>query len=131
MPRVHPVQAAVAAGLMSGSLVAQAQPQQDALYRLVVASAKCEQDAANGRLCRYQIGKMLDVSIKDAGGTDTVVAFNFSSVKEEIYAVWYFGCVAIVPGEASPGWYKGAHGVYISPRNGLVYQSRAECERSK
>lgn len=131
MPRIHTVQAAVAAVLMAGSWVAQAQPQQDALYRLVVASARCEQDAANGRLCRYQIGKTLDVSIKDAGGTDTVVAFNFSSVKEEIYAVWYFGCVAVVPGEASTGRYRDAHGVYISPRNGLVFQSRAECERSQ
>lgn len=64
------------------------------------------------------------------GGTDTVVAFNFSSVKEEIYAVRYFGCVAVVPGEASSGRYRGAHGVHVSPRNGLVYQSRAECERS-
>ena len=59
-----------------------------------------------------------------------MVAFQLSDINKELYAVMYFGCVAIVPGNAHAQNYGKEYGVFISPNTGLVYLSIAECKKS-
>jgi hypothetical protein len=107
--------------------IALAQTQQESLFQRALQGTKCEQIPNNGRYCKYQFGDVLEIGIKDVGGTDTVVGFNNSNIKNELYAVLYFGCIAIVPGEAHPRNYSHEYGVFISPKTGLLYQTSAEC----
>ena len=106
---------------------AYAQSTQDFLFHRALKATKCEQIPNNGRYCKYAFDNVVQVGIKDVGGSDTVIGFHNSSIKNELYAVMYFGCVVIVPGEAHPRTYDRDYGVHISPKTGLVYKTSAEC----
>lgn len=97
----------------------------------VVAGAECKQTVNNGLICDYKIEDQLSFSIKDAGGTDTVIGFRQSNINNEFYAVFYFGCVVVVPGHAHLQNYDLDYGVYVSPMNGRVYRTKAECESAR
>jgi hypothetical protein len=103
-----------------------ADAQQLQLLNRVLAGTKCEETVNNGRICDYSVGK-LAFSIKDVGGTDTVIGFRHSDIQDELYAVMYFGCVAVVPGKAHPRNYNLAYGVHVSPRTGNVYATSEAC----
>lgn len=103
---------------------------QDQLFARALQGATCEQIANNGRYCRFKFEKGPEISIKDAGGSDTVIGFHKSNIDDELYAVMYFGCVAVVPGMAHPRKYDRNFGVFISPTTGLVYRADPECRRS-
>jgi hypothetical protein len=120
----------IAAALLLSSLEVAAQSTQDALFARALKATTCQQTPNNGRYCKYEFGTTLAIGIKDVGGTDTVVGFHNSSIKNELYAVLYFGCVVVVPGEAHPRNYDRDYGVHISPKTGLVYRSSAECRAS-
>ena len=70
------------------------------------------------------------IGIKDVGGSDTVIGFHNSNIKNELYAVLYFGCVVVVPGKAHPDNYTKDYGVSISPKTGLVYKTTSKCRAS-
>lgn len=106
---------------------ATAQPLQDQLFARALQSVKCEQVPNNGRYCTYKFRDTLEFGIKDVGGADTVVGFYNSNIKNELYAVLYFGCVAVVPGHAHARNYEKDYGVFVSPKTGLVYRTSAEC----
>ena len=110
--------------------VAHGQSDQDALLQRALKATSCEQVPNNGRYCKYEFGNVLTIGIKDVGGTDTVVGFHNSSIKNELYAVLYFGCIVIVPGNTHPRNYAKEYGVHISPKTGLVYKTSAECRAS-
>lgn len=110
---------------LSGS--ATAESAKDALFAKVVAGAECKQDVSNGLLCSYKVGKRLHIGIKDAGGSDPVIAFRHSDWDDDFYAVMYFGCIVVVPGTASKEKYEG-DGIYIAPKNGRVFRTRSECQ---
>lgn len=122
--------ALIAAAVALALPAAYAQSKQDVLYQRAMKGTSCEQVPNNGRYCKYEFGKVLAIGIKDVGGTDTVVGFHNSSIKNELYAVLYFGCIAVVPGEAHPRNYDKEYGVLISPKTGLVYKTSAECRAS-
>ena len=84
----------------------------------------------NGRSCTYKFGEFLEIGIKDIGGTDTVIGFHHSDMREELYAVMYFGCIAVVPGGAHPRNYDRNYGVFISPTTGRIYSTSAECRKT-
>jgi hypothetical protein len=107
--------------------LALAQSPQEKLFQRTLQGSKCEQIQDNGRYCTYQFGSILEIGIKDVGGSDTVVGFHNSNIKNELYAALYFGCIAVVPGKAHPDNYGREYGVFISPTTGLVYQTSAEC----
>ena len=107
-----------------------AQSQQDVLLQRALKGTTCEQVPNNGRSCKYEFGNVLTLRIKDVGGTDTVVGFHNSNIKNELYAVLYFGCIVVVPGQAHPRNYDKDYGVHISPKTGLVYKTSAECRAS-
>ena len=106
------------------------QPNQNALFQRALKATSCAQIPNNGRYCKYEFGNVLTIGIKDVGGTDTVVGFNNSSIKNELYAVLYFGCIVVVPGNTHPRNYDREYGVHISPKTGLVYKTSAECRAS-
>ena len=110
--------------------IAQAQSPQDSLFQRALKATTCSQTLSNGRICKYEFGNTLSITIKDVGGTDTVVGFQNSNINNELYAVLYFACVVIVPGAAHPRSYDRDYGVHISPKTGLVYKSSAECRSS-
>ena len=107
-----------------------AQSKQDVLFQRALKATSCEQIPNNGRYCKYEFERVLSIGIKDVGGTDTVVGFHNSNIKNELYAVLYFGCIAVVPGEAHPKNYDREYGVHISPKTGVVYGTSAECRAS-
>lgn len=111
--------------------VAYSQSLQDRLFAKVVAGTECKQTVNNGLVCEYKIGDQLRFSIKDAGDTDTVVGFSHSNINNELYAVLYFGCIVVVPGQAHPRNYDKDHGVYVSPKNGRVYKTKNECQSAR
>ena len=104
-----------------------AQSPQDALLQRALKAAVCEQTANNGRYCKYEFGQVLTIGIKDVGGTDTAIGFHNSNIKNELYAVMYFGCIAVVPGVAHRQPYDKDYGVHVSPKTGLVYRTSREC----
>jgi hypothetical protein len=106
------------------------QSKQEVLFQRALKGTSCEQVPNNGRYCKYDFGKSLLIGIKDVGGTDTVVGFHNSNIKNELYAVLYFGCIVVVPGEAHTRNYDKEYGVHISPKTGLVYKTSAECRAS-
>lgn len=113
------------------SHAAGAQALQDQLFARVVAGSDCKQTVNNGLICDYKVGNKLSFSIKDAGGTDTVVGFHYSNINDEFYAVYYFDCIVVVPGHAHSRNYDRDYGVYVSPKNGRVYRTRQECQSAK
>lgn len=106
------------------------QSTQDRLLQRATAAMKCEEIPNNGRYCTYRFGNTLQIGIKDVGGSDTVVGFHNSNINNELYAVLYFGCVAVVPGHAHPKNYDRDYGVSISPKTGKIYRTSAECQSS-
>ncbi len=104
---------------------------QDQLFTRVVFGADCKQTVNNGLICDYKVGNKLSFSIKDAGGTDTVVGFRYSNIDDDFYGVYYFDCIVVVPGHAHPRNYDRDYGVYVSPKNGRVYRTRQECQSAK
>lgn len=109
------------------SISAAAQSAKDDLFAKVVAGADCKQSVNNGLICEYKVGQKLRFSIKDAGGSDPVIAFRHSDWDDDFYAVMYFGCIVVVPGAASKEKYD-SDGIYIAPKNGRVFRSRSECQ---
>ena len=103
---------------------------QDKLYQRALNGIKCEEVSNNGRYCTYRFGNTLTIGIKDVGGSDTVVGFHNSNIKNELYAVLYFGCIVVVPGKAHQPNYTTDYGVSISPKTGLVYKTTRECRDS-
>jgi hypothetical protein len=103
---------------------------QDRLFQRAVEATKCEEIPNNGRYCTYGFGKVLQIGIKDVGGSDTVVGFHNSNINNELYAVLYFGCVTVVPGHAHPRNYNKDYGVFISPKTGNIYRTSPECQAS-
>ena len=101
--------------------------QQLQLLNRVLAGTKCEESMHNGRICDYSVGKLF-ISIKDVGGSDTVVGIRHSDIEDELYAVIYFGCIAIVPGKSHPRGYNKAYGVHVSPVTGNVYATSEACQ---
>lgn len=101
-------------------------PKED-LFGKVVGGANCKQTVNNGLMCEYKVGQNLKFGIKDAGGSDQVISFRHSDWDEDFYAVMYFGCIVVVPGTATNEKYDG-DGVYVAPKNGLVFRTRHECQ---
>lgn len=126
--KTHHFLLAVVAAL--GSSITQADSQKD-LYDLVQSGSLCEQTQNNGLICNYAINNGPVFSIKDAGGTDTVIGVRHSDMDEMFYLVMYKGCLVVVPGRAHPAGYDREYGVYISPVTGRTYINRKECEATK
>lgn len=120
----------LAAALSLAQPAAHGQSSQDALFQRAMKATSCEQIPNNGLYCNYEFGSVLSFGIKDVGGTDTVIGFHNSSIKNELYAVLYYGCIAVVPGNAHPRNYDRDYGVHISPKTGLVYKTSTECRAS-
>lgn len=102
---------------------------QERLFQRAKEATKCnDQPRPTGRYyCTYKFGNVLEIGIKDVGGSDTVIGFHNSNINNELYAVMYFGCVAIVPGNAHPKNYGLDYGVFISPKTGNIYRTSSEC----
>jgi hypothetical protein len=100
------------------------------LYERVKGAASCEQSEGNGRYCEYKLDGVFEIGIKDVGGEHTVVGFRHSNVDAELYAVLYGGCVAIVPGKSNKTAHHRDYGVFISPKDGMVYRTSVQCEGS-
>ena len=115
---------------LSSLNLAGAQSLLNKMFELVVAGAECKQDLNNWLNCNYKVGQNLKFSIKDAGGSDQVISFNHSDINDDYAAVMYFGCIVVIPGHATKNHGKDDN-VYVSPKNGRVYQTRQECQSAK
>ena len=113
--------------LSLGAVPVHAQTLQESLLQRAALGTTCKEIPNNGRYCTYKFGDSPEIGIKDVGGTDTVIGFHHSDIRKELYAVMYFGCVAVVPGQAHPRNYDRDYGVFISPRTGRTYSTSREC----
>ena len=118
--------------LLAAGLAFAQQSLQDRLFQRAIEATKCNDfPRPTGRYyCTYKFGKVLEIGIKDVGGSDTVIGFHNSNINNELYAVMYFGCVAVVPGHAHPRNYDLDYGVFISPKTGNIYRTSSECQAS-
>ena len=82
--------------------------QQELLFIKVDEGTSCTNTINNGLICDYKIGESLEFSIKDVGGSDTVIGFHLSNIDNEFYAVMYFGCVVVVHAALERGSHLGA-----------------------
>jgi hypothetical protein len=57
--------------------------------------------------------------------------FQRSDISERFYAVWYLGCIAVVPGHAHSPGYDWSYAEFVSPKTGDVYRSREECQHAR
>ena len=60
------------------------------------------------------------------GALGWIVSFGLMG----FYVVLYFGCVAVVPGEAHPRNYGRDYAVFISPKTGGLYRTSNECRKT-
>jgi hypothetical protein len=125
-----PVHVALFVGSVVQPIEANAQSQQESLFQRIAAGTKCEQVPSNGLYCKYELSSVVSVSIKDVGGAETVIGFLNSNIKNEFYAVMYFGCVVIVPGNAYMKNYDRNLEIFISPKTGGLYRVPKECQDS-
>jgi hypothetical protein len=116
--------------MVTPTITAQTITLQEKLFNRALQGTTCEQIPNNGRYCTYRFGDVLEIGIKDVGGTDTVIGFLHSDWKKELYAVMYFGCISVVPGASHPNNYDSDYGVFISPKTGLVYRTLTECTKA-
>ena len=95
------------------------------LMELVDAGKSCSSER-RGLECRYRVGDYFHVSIAALGTAETGIHFLKSDESREIYASFgsMHGCVIV-------NRMKGVRGfpefVFISPRNGKVYESWSDC----
>ena len=115
---------------LSTSNLADARSLLDKMFGLVISGTECKQDVNEELICNYRVGQNLKFSIKDAGGSDTVITFRHSDINDDYAAVMYFGCIVVIPGFATKNHEKDDN-VYISPKNGRAYRNREECQFAK
>lgn len=95
------------------------------LMELVEAGKSCSSER-RGLECSYRVGNYFHVSITALGTAETGIHFLKSDESREIYASFgsMHGCVIV-------NRMKGVGGfpefVFLSPRNGKVYESWVEC----
>ncbi len=127
-PRIRTLLARAVSGFIWLPMIAAAA--EPSLYERVKSAVSCEQSEANGRYCEYKLDGVLEIGIKNVGGANTVVGFRHSNVDAELYAVLYGGCIAIVPGKSNKTAHHRDYGVFISPKDGVVYRTSVQCEHS-
>jgi hypothetical protein len=98
------------------------------LLTIINASKKCE-ETDRGIECSYQVGDFFKVSIADIGTESSGIHFEKSNSDMPIYASFgmLHGCVIVNRFEGTrgiPEW------VFISPKNGNVYNSWRECGKA-
>jgi hypothetical protein len=98
------------------------------LFEIISESKNCE-NIISGKECDYSVGNFFKVSIA-AIGTDIAAIYFFKSDAEQpVYGSFgtHHGCVII-------NRWKGSKGlpeyVFISPKNGNVYNSWQECGKA-
>ncbi|WP_157573289.1 hypothetical protein [Novosphingobium sp. AAP83] len=94
------------------------------LLSILNSSKKCE-NSERGRECNYQVGDFFKVSIADVGSKSAGIHFEKSNSDMPINASFgiLHGCVIVnrVDNKAMTEW------VFISPKNGNVYNDWREC----
>ena len=98
------------------------------LLTIINASKKCE-ETDRGIECSYQVGDFFKVSIADIGTESSGIHFEKSNSDMPLYASFgiLHGCVIVNRFEGTKGipeW------VFISPKNGNVYNSWRECRKA-
>lgn len=100
-------------------------PESRPLMELVKAGKSCSSER-RGLECSYRVGSYFHVSIAALGTAETGIHFRKSDESREIYASFgsMHGCVIV-------NRMKGVGGfpefVFISPKNGKVYESWVDC----
>jgi hypothetical protein len=99
------------------------------VFPAVIAGTACKTDANKFQTCEYRAGKSLDVVISGVGTPAAGVVFLKSDLEGDYYAGFgtQHGCIFVKPGKAS-GITDPADVVFISPRNGRIYQNWHACQ---
>ena len=95
------------------------------LLSILNDSKKCE-DNVRGIECNYQVGDFFKVSIADVGSKSAGIHFEKSNSDMPINASFgiLHGCVIVNRFKGAKG---GPEWVFISPKNGNIYNDWREC----
>ena len=101
------------------------------LFEIINKSKTCEvaRGIFGGTDCSYRVGDFFKISIAAIGTQVTGIHFEKSDSDKPIYASFgtSHGCVIVNRFDGAKG---AAEFVFISPKNGLVYNSWQECEKA-
>lgn len=129
MTRVFALACLLASMSLSRSVSAQT------AFEAATTGARCTQNAQGSRMCRYEIGSSLVVSIAAVGESDAGVSFLKSDFNGAFYArmAVQHRCVIVSGGMKAPEAAKALDGylAFISPRTGLVYRTWESCEAAR
>lgn len=104
-------------------------------FEAATKGASCTQNAQGTRLCRFEIGADLVITITAVGETDAGVSILRSDFDGDFFArmALQHRCVIVSGGMKAPEATKtpGGYLAFISPRTGLVYRSWQECESAR
>jgi hypothetical protein len=93
---------------------------------VIVNNAKTCESGDRGNECNYRIGDSFHVSIAGVGTASAGIHFLKSDSTKPIYASFGMGHGCVIVNRL-----KGAKGipefVFISPKNGVVYESWSDC----
>jgi hypothetical protein len=121
--------------IMASPLVSAPAARAQTAFEATVKGARCTQNSQGSRLCRFEVGADLIVSITAVGEPDAGISFLRSNIEGEFFArtAIQHDCVIVSAGVKAPNAAKAAGGdlAFISPRTGRVYRTWQECETAQ
>jgi hypothetical protein len=104
-------------------------------FEATIKGARCTQNSEGTRLCRFEVGSDLVVSITAVGEQDAGISFIRSNIDGDFFArtAIQHQCIIVSAGMKAPEAAKapGADLAFISPRTGRVYRTWQECESAR
>lgn len=121
--------------VMASPLVSASAVEAQTAFEATIKGARCTQNSQGTRLCRFDVGADLIVSITAVGEPDAGISFLRSNIEGDFFArtAMQHHCVIVSAGVKAPTAAKvpGGDLAFISPRTGRVYRTWQECETAQ
>lgn len=121
--------------VMAGPLVSATAVEAQTAFEATSKGARCTQNSQGTRLCRFEVGADLIVSITAVGEPDAGISFLRSNIEGDFFArtAIQHHCVIVSAGMKAPNAAKAPGGdlAFVSPRTGRVYRTWQECETAQ
>jgi hypothetical protein len=122
--------------VVTGALLAlTSHAQAQTAFEASTRGARCTQNDQGVRLCRFEIGADLVVTITAVGEPDAGISILRSDFDGDFFArmALQHRCVIVSAGMMAPEAARAPNGylAFISPRTGLVYRTWQECEAAR
>lgn len=101
----------------------------ESTYELILSGKQCEESQDQQVNCNYRIRNDFWLSVAGVGDSSVGVAFMKSEFEGNYFGTYggWHGCVVIQPGAANKSA-EYSDVAFVSPRNGKVYRTWADCQ---